>query len=91
MASNNYRERNAGSAELVIEIHRRLYVTWLAPAINPALNYNRYFVSILALQTTISSPPEEYLSAVSLLETQRFCEPSNLPEDINRQPPFYLE
>lgn len=79
------------SAGLVIGIHRRLYVTWLAPALNPALNYSRYFVTILALPTTMSSAPNEYPAAISLLETQRFCEPSNLPEDINRQPPFYLK
>ena len=78
-------------AGLVIGIHRRLYVTWLAPALNPALNYSRYFVTILALPTTMTSAPNEYPAAVNLLETQRFCEPSNLPEDINRQPPFYLE
>ncbi|MGA9378794.1 MAG: hypothetical protein WBV73_08495 [Phormidium sp.] len=79
------------SAGLVIGIQRRLYVTWLAPAINPALNYSRYFVTILALPTTMTSAPNDYPAAISLLETQRFCEPSNLLEDINTQLPFYLD
>lgn len=71
------------SAGLVIGIHRRLYVTWLAPALNPALNYSRYFTTVLALPATMTSPPNEYPAAVTLLETQRFCEPSNLQENID--------
>lgn len=71
------------SAGLVIGIHRRLYVTWLAPALNPAVNYSRYFTTVLALPTTMTSPPNEYPAAVTLLETQRFCEPSNLQGDTD--------
>lgn len=71
------------SAGLVIGIHRRLYVTWLTPALNPALNYSRYFITVLALPATMTSPPNEYPAAVTLLETQRFCEPSNLQGDTD--------
>lgn len=77
-------------AGLLIGIHRRLYVAWSAPALNPALNYSRYFTTVLALPATMTSPPNKYLTAVILLETQRFSDPSNLQKDIDLQPPFYF-
>jgi hypothetical protein len=71
---------------LVLGIHRRLYVNWIAPALDPALNFSRYFVSVLALPIVMTEPYPtvqcQYLSAVTLLELQRFATPSNLPENI---------
>lgn len=68
-------------AGLVIGIHRRIYVAWISPALNPALNYSRYFTTILALPIAIASPPREYPAAVTLLETQRLGNPSDFLED----------
>ena len=59
---------------LVIGIHRRLYVTWIAPTLNPTLNYSRYFVTVLALPVVMTeSYPillNHYTAAVTLLEIQ---------------------
>lgn len=71
---------------LLIGVHRRLYVTWIAPALEPALNFSRYFVTILALPATMAFFPHEYPSVITLLETQRFGKPSDLPEDTNSPP-----
>lgn len=68
-------------AGLVIGIHRRIYVSWISPALNPALNYSRYFTTVLALPIAISCPPREYPAAVTLLETQRLGNPSDFLED----------
>ena len=75
---------------LVLGIHRRLYVNWIAPALAPVLNYSCYFVTVLALPIVMTEPyltvQCQYLSAVTLLEIQRFATPSNLPENINLPP-----
>lgn len=67
---------------LVIGIHRRLYVTWMTPALDPVLNFSRYFATVLALPIAMTEPYPKILSrstrAVNLLETQRFASPSNL-------------
>jgi hypothetical protein len=77
---------------LVIGIHRRLYVNWIAPALDPVLNYSCYFVTVLALPVVMIEPYPtvqcQYLSAVTLLETQRFATPSNLQQNINPPPPL---
>lgn len=68
---------------LIIGIHRKLYVTWIAPALDPALNFSRYFTTILALPVTMASPPSHYPAAVNLLQTQRFSNPSDLQLDTH--------
>lgn len=77
---------------LVIGIHRRLYVNWIAPALDPALNFSRYYTTVLALPVVMTEPYPtvqcQYLSAVTLLEMQRFATPSNLPLCIDPQPQF---
>ncbi len=76
---------------LVIGIHRRLYVNWMTPALDPVLNFSRYFATVLALPITMTEPNPKILSrstrAVNLLETQRFASPSNLAENTNSAPP----
>ena len=77
-------------AGLVIGIHRRLYVTWMSPAVDPVLNFSRYFATVLALPLAITEPypkiPSRSTRALSLLETQRFASPSNLPENTDSEP-----
>ncbi|HAX74407.1 MAG TPA: hypothetical protein DCY88_00865 [Cyanobacteria bacterium UBA11372] len=74
---------------LALGIHRRLYVNWIAPALDPALNFSRYFVSVLALPIVMTEPypklSSQYPAAVNLLETQRFATPSNLEFRIDSQ------
>jgi hypothetical protein len=70
---------------LVIGIHRRLYVTWRTPALDPILNFSRYFATVLALPLVMTEAypkiPIRSTRAVTLLETQRFAIPSNLPDN----------
>ena len=77
------------SVGLALGIHRRLYVNWIAPALDPALNFSRYFVSVLALPVVMTEPypklSSQYPAAVNLLETQRFATPSNLEFCIDSQ------
>ncbi|HAX77595.1 MAG TPA: hypothetical protein DCY88_17605 [Cyanobacteria bacterium UBA11372] len=70
-----------GVGDNLVEFNRKLYVTWIAPALDPALNFSRYFTTILALPVTMASPPRHYPAAVNLLQTQRFCNPSDLQLD----------
>ncbi|MEC4812735.1 MAG: hypothetical protein SAK29_05595 [Scytonema sp. PMC 1069.18] len=70
---------------LVIGIHRRLYVTWRTPALDPMLNFSRYFATVLALPIAMAEAypkiPTRSTRAVTLLETQRFANPSNLHDN----------
>ncbi|GAB1540343.1 hypothetical protein NUACC21_30120 [Scytonema sp. NUACC21] len=72
---------------LVIGIHRRLYVTWRTPALDPMLNFSRYFATVLALPIAMTEAypkiPTRSTRAVTLLETQRFASPSNLPDNTS--------
>ncbi|OKH32532.1 hypothetical protein NIES2119_25655, partial [[Phormidium ambiguum] IAM M-71] len=70
-----------GVGDNFVEFNRRIYVAWISPALNPALNYSRYFTTILALPIAISSPPREYPAAITLLETQRLGNPSDFIEN----------
>ncbi|HAZ43026.1 MAG TPA: hypothetical protein DDW76_38320 [Cyanobacteria bacterium UBA11369] len=55
----------------------------------PALNFSRYFVSVLALPVVMTEPyprlSSQYPDAVNLLETQRFATRSNLEFCIDSQ------
>ena len=76
---------------LVVGIHRRLYVTWITPALDPVLNFSQYFATILALPIAMTELypkiPSRSNRAVTLPQTQRFASPSNLSENIDFKPP----
>ncbi len=73
---------------LVIGIHRRLYVTWIAPAIDPVVNFSRYFATVLALPVAMSKPDLELhnqcASPLTLLEAELFASPLNLPQEVSQ-------
>ncbi len=58
---------------LVLGVHRRIYVYWRSPALDPVLNFSRYYTSLLALPIVIGDKGRSLLHPVTLLQTQRFA------------------
>jgi len=66
----------SGKSPLVLGVHRRLYVRWITPAANPALNFSRYYLSILALPIN-SIQVRLNQRAIILLQAQVLAKPNS--------------